>query len=96
MERDGGGTVGVEEIITSHAGLAGNTGRDDNNLKTKSREERAAACACLAAIQGLLEVLSRVSSALGVGRAVGKIGSNTFMPSSVICASKSTMLANQE
>lgn len=56
-------SVGVEQIITSHARLAGNAGRDHNNL------------AALQSISNLLH--TNVTSGLGTSADVGDISSNT-------------------
>ena len=52
----------VEQVVTGHARLSRNTGRDNDNL---------------GALKGLLKVLRRVAGALGRGVDVGNVGSHT-------------------
>mmetsp|Transcript_39700 Transcript_39700/g.65585 ORF Transcript_39700/g.65585 Transcript_39700/m.65585 type:complete len:202 (+) Transcript_39700:606-1211(+) len=66
--------VDVEEIVTGHAGLAGNTGRDHNNITT---------------IKCFLQIVAFVAHACGVGGDVGKIHGNSRCEWSNIIARKS-------
>lgn len=67
---DNGG-VGVEEIVTGHTGLSGDTGGDDNNLD---------------ALKSLLKTLVIGEEALDnrVGGDVGKVGSDTGGTSKIV------------
>lgn len=67
---DNGG-IGVEQVITGHTGLSGDTSGDDNNLSTG---------------KGLLKtaLLGSVSRHLRVGGDVGQIGSNTGSSSQIV------------
>lgn len=92
-------TVGIEEIVTGHAGLTGDTGRNHDNLCAKEGKKYVLlncdvfqaqdhlqryktmdvdANVYLAALEGLVQVVPRVSSALGRARAVANIGGDTW------------------
>ena len=58
------GCVGVEQVITGHSRLPGNTGGDEDNLSTRKRS-----------LQVLRSGIVSLNRALGVD--VGNIGSNT-------------------
>jgi hypothetical protein len=79
---DNGG-VGVEQIVTGHTGLSGDTGGDDDNLNT---------------LKGLLEttLLGGVASDLGVGGDVREISSNTGGSSQIVEGKASDILVKLE